>query len=208
MEKGLRCSGSVSYGFIPDPTDNNIWLIDEPATAIVRRIFQMVIDGKGVNEIGRTLRAEQIPIPSEQRKKAEAPPMPPKPPKERKPTKKERMKEIGTRLADGLPVTVKEQETYNAYMEKQRNYAREWQAQHRAKNLGHTPRTGPNLEDIKRRRRDGLPLTVEETAVYDAWREKKSEYQREWREKNEGYHREYSRQRYRGKKVEMAGVVG
>ena len=118
------------------------------------------------------------------------------------------MKEIGTRLADGLPVTTEEQETYNAYMEKQRNYAREWQAQRRAKNLVYTPRTGPNLEDIKRRRHDGLPLTPEETAVYDAWRERKSEYQRECREKNEGYHREYSRQRYQGKKVEMAEVVG
>ena len=139
------------------------------------------------------------------RKKAEAPP---KPPKERKPTKKQRMKEIGTRIAAGLSVTHEEQETYNAYTEKQRTYAREWQAQHRAKNLGHIPRTGPNLEDIKRRRRDGLPLTPEETAVYDAWRAKKSDYQREWREKNEGYHREYSRKRYRSKKVEISDAVG
>ena len=33
----------------------------------------MVIDGKGINEIGRTLRAEQIPIPSEHWKRMGAP---------------------------------------------------------------------------------------------------------------------------------------
>ncbi|MCL2035046.1 MAG: recombinase family protein [Oscillospiraceae bacterium] len=65
MEKGLRCSGSVPYGFLPDKDDKDKLVIDEEAAVNVRRIFQMVIDGKGVNEIGRILRAEQVPIPSE-----------------------------------------------------------------------------------------------------------------------------------------------
>ena len=65
MERGLRCSGSISYGYVPDPNDINTWHIDERAAAVVRRIFQMTIDGKGISEIGRILRAEQIPIPSE-----------------------------------------------------------------------------------------------------------------------------------------------
>jgi hypothetical protein len=65
MEKGLRCSGSISYGYLADKDDKNKWVIDEEAAAVVRRIFQMIIDGRGVNEIGRILRAEQIPIPSE-----------------------------------------------------------------------------------------------------------------------------------------------
>jgi len=73
MEKGLRCSGSVSYGYIPDPEDSNTWHIDEQAAAIVRRIFQMVVEGKGLNEIGRTLRAEQVPIPSEHWKRTGQP---------------------------------------------------------------------------------------------------------------------------------------
>jgi len=30
-----------------------------------------------------------------------------------------------------------------------------------------------------------LPLTPEEAAAYDSWREKKSEHQREWREKKQ-----------------------
>ena len=65
MEQGLRCSGSISYGYLADKDNKNEWVIDEEAAAVVRRIFQMVIDGKGVSEIGRILRSEKIPIPSE-----------------------------------------------------------------------------------------------------------------------------------------------
>jgi len=65
MEKGLRCSGSIPYGFLPDGDDKEKLIIDEAAAPVVRRIFQSVIEGMGIAEIGRTLRAEQIPIPSE-----------------------------------------------------------------------------------------------------------------------------------------------
>ena len=65
MEKGLRCSGSVCYGYRASKEQKGEWIIDEEAAAVVRRIFQMVMDGQSVNGIARTLRAEQIPIPSE-----------------------------------------------------------------------------------------------------------------------------------------------
>ena len=64
MEKGLRCSGSIPYGYLASKEDKSEWIIDEAAAAVVRRIFQSVIDGKGIHEIGKALRAEQIPIPS------------------------------------------------------------------------------------------------------------------------------------------------
>jgi len=73
MENGQSCSGSTPYGYLIDKEDKDKWVIDEPAAVVVRRIFQMVIDGKGVNEIGKTLRAEQIPIPSEHWKRIGAP---------------------------------------------------------------------------------------------------------------------------------------
>jgi DNA invertase Pin-like site-specific DNA recombinase len=49
MEKGLSCSGSISYGYLADPADDTKqrWIIDEEAAIIVRRIYQMVIDGMG-----------------------------------------------------------------------------------------------------------------------------------------------------------------
>ena len=65
MENGQRCSGSFPYGYLPDPERKGEWVVDEEAAAVVRRIYQMVIDGHGVNSIAKTLRAEQVPIPSE-----------------------------------------------------------------------------------------------------------------------------------------------
>ena len=57
MEKGLRCSGAVPYGYLASKEEKGEWVIDEEAAAVVRRIFQMVMDGQSVNGIARTLRA-------------------------------------------------------------------------------------------------------------------------------------------------------
>ena len=65
MEKGLRCSGSVAYGYLASKENKGDWIIDEEAAAGVRRIYQMTIAGETVTGICKTLRAEQIPIPSE-----------------------------------------------------------------------------------------------------------------------------------------------
>ena len=73
MEKGLRCSGAIPYGYLVSKEDKNEWVIDEEAAAVVRRIFQMVMSGQSINGIARTLRAEQIPIPSEHWKRIGAP---------------------------------------------------------------------------------------------------------------------------------------
>ncbi|MDR2088641.1 MAG: recombinase family protein [Clostridiales Family XIII bacterium] len=65
MANGKRCSGAIPYGYLPNNGDVNDLIIDETAAVVVRRIFRMIIDGKGVNDIARTLMGEQIPIPSE-----------------------------------------------------------------------------------------------------------------------------------------------
>lgn len=64
MEKGLRCSGSVPYGYLRDPQDKQHLIVDEEPAAVVRRIFQMIIDGYGVNSIADALTADKIMIPS------------------------------------------------------------------------------------------------------------------------------------------------
>jgi hypothetical protein len=43
-----------------DPADKTKWIIDEEAAKIVRRIFRMTIEGKGPQEIAKTLAAEKI----------------------------------------------------------------------------------------------------------------------------------------------------
>ena len=64
MEKGLRCSGSVPYGYRRDPEDKQHLIVDEELAAVVRRIFQMVIDGYGVMSIADALTADKVMIPS------------------------------------------------------------------------------------------------------------------------------------------------
>ena len=73
MEKGLHCSGAVPYGYLASKEDKGEWVIDEEAAAVVRRIFQMVMGGQSINGIARTLRAEQVPIPSEHWKRIGVP---------------------------------------------------------------------------------------------------------------------------------------
>jgi hypothetical protein len=44
-------TNSAIYGYKKSPDDKNLWLVDEEAAVIVRRIFQMTIDGKGPDRI-------------------------------------------------------------------------------------------------------------------------------------------------------------
>ena len=61
---GLPLTTIVPYGYTRSPEDRHKWVIDEEAAAVVRRIFRMALQGKGVAEIARTLREEHVPRPS------------------------------------------------------------------------------------------------------------------------------------------------
>ena len=39
-------TSNAIYGYKKDPEDNNHRLVDEEAAAVVRRIFQLIIEGK------------------------------------------------------------------------------------------------------------------------------------------------------------------
>ena len=64
MEDGKRCSGAIPYGYIHDPADRQHLLVDEKAAEVVRRIFRLTIEGKGVTEIADILTADKVLIPS------------------------------------------------------------------------------------------------------------------------------------------------
>ena len=53
---------STPYGYMKDPEDKNHWIIDEEAAEIVRRIFQMTMDGVGPFRIAQALKADKIDI--------------------------------------------------------------------------------------------------------------------------------------------------
>lgn len=73
MEKGLRCSGSVCYGYRASKEEKGEWVIDEEAAAVVRRISQSILAGGTIASRTKALRAEKIPIPSEHWKRAGEP---------------------------------------------------------------------------------------------------------------------------------------
>ena len=62
--KGEHTGNHPIYGYLKDPENKQRWIIDEEAAAVVRRIFRMVIDGKGVYQIADILSVEKVLCPS------------------------------------------------------------------------------------------------------------------------------------------------
>jgi Site-specific recombinases, DNA invertase Pin homologs len=57
---GVHLSAQALYGYRKDPADKHKWLLDEEAAAVVRRMYRMVVDGKGTTEIASILSKEQV----------------------------------------------------------------------------------------------------------------------------------------------------
>ena len=52
--------GGPPYGYRADPQDKNHWILDEDATPIVKRIFDLTIAGVGPSRIARILEADKV----------------------------------------------------------------------------------------------------------------------------------------------------
>lgn len=61
---GKPTTNQAIYGYRKDPADKHHWLIDEEAAEVVRRIFQMAVNGDGPGVIASKLRDSQVEIPS------------------------------------------------------------------------------------------------------------------------------------------------
>lgn len=64
MNDGLRCSGSIPYGYNRLPDDKQKLVVDPVASKVVKRIFDMASIGTPISEIAKTLEHEKVPIPS------------------------------------------------------------------------------------------------------------------------------------------------
>jgi DNA invertase Pin-like site-specific DNA recombinase/ssDNA-binding Zn-finger/Zn-ribbon topoisomerase 1 len=53
-----------AYGYMKHPDNKDFWIVDEPAAAVVRQIFQLCLQGKGIFQIACTLTESKIPIPA------------------------------------------------------------------------------------------------------------------------------------------------
>ena len=52
--------GKPPYGYRCDPNDKDKWIMDEDAAPIVKRIFDLCIDGRGPEQISRILERDQV----------------------------------------------------------------------------------------------------------------------------------------------------
>jgi len=62
---GIPLTTNVPYGYKKSPVDKNRWIVDEPAAAVVQRIFQMSVSGLGPTQIAKRLKADGVLTPSE-----------------------------------------------------------------------------------------------------------------------------------------------
>ena len=62
-KSGKHVTGLVIYGYLWNETRDQ-WLVDEYSAGIVKRIFQMTIDGMGPYQIANKLKEEKVLIPS------------------------------------------------------------------------------------------------------------------------------------------------
>ena len=63
MDEGKRCSGSVPYGYKADNGNINDLVIDEEAAQVIRRMYQMILQGHMVSTIKKIFEDEKILTP-------------------------------------------------------------------------------------------------------------------------------------------------
>lgn len=61
---GVHLSNQAIFGYRKDPNDKHRWLVDEEAAVIVKRIYQLVIEGKGTAQIASIMKQEMVETPS------------------------------------------------------------------------------------------------------------------------------------------------
>ncbi len=61
-ESGKHTASSPPYGYIKDEKDKDKWIVDEKAAQIVRRIFNLTMQGNGPYRIAKILEAEKVDI--------------------------------------------------------------------------------------------------------------------------------------------------
>ena len=61
---GKPVTSNPPYGYVKSSDDKNVWLIDEEAAEIVRKIFRLTVEGMGPYQIAKRLMAEKVEKPS------------------------------------------------------------------------------------------------------------------------------------------------
>ncbi|MBU5229604.1 recombinase family protein [Intestinimonas butyriciproducens] len=68
-ERGVPLTVNVPYGYVKDPEDKRKWIVDDEAAAVVRRIFEMCMEGRGPQQIANQLKADKVLTPTAYKKR-------------------------------------------------------------------------------------------------------------------------------------------
>ena len=63
-ESGKPTTNQAIYGYKKDPNDKYHWLVDEEAAAVVRRIYQLAVEGHGLSDIANILYRDKVESPA------------------------------------------------------------------------------------------------------------------------------------------------
>ncbi|MEY8391837.1 recombinase family protein [Lachnospiraceae bacterium 45-W7] len=62
---GKPLTTNPPFGYMKSPENKDIWIIDEPAAKVVKKIFDLCVSGLGSTQIAKRLKAEEIMTPTE-----------------------------------------------------------------------------------------------------------------------------------------------
>ena len=63
-KEGKPITSNPPYGYVKSSDDKNIWLVDEEAAEVVRKIFRLTVEGMGPFQIAKWLTEEKVEKPS------------------------------------------------------------------------------------------------------------------------------------------------
>lgn len=62
---GKPLTTNPPFGYMKSPDEKDVWIVDEPAAKVVKRIFDLCVEGFGPTQIAKRLRAEKVLTPTE-----------------------------------------------------------------------------------------------------------------------------------------------
>ncbi|MBQ2663164.1 MAG: recombinase family protein [Clostridia bacterium] len=63
-ESGKPLTANPPFGYIKDENDKNLWIVDEEAAKIIRRIYALCLEGYGPTQIAKILMADKVLTPT------------------------------------------------------------------------------------------------------------------------------------------------
>ena len=63
-ERGVPLTTNVPYGYLKDPENPRHWIVDPEAAKVVKRIFDMCMEGRGPTQIANQLKADGVLTPT------------------------------------------------------------------------------------------------------------------------------------------------